>query len=204
MFMNPCSIEEETHERCDCIAVWKLGQSFLYDAYIARSAHGTEDFDSQLFTLDDVDQAFALHRFVRLKYSQQYQLPGQKGAGIVVTPVRRLLWLTLNLWFQLFAASRRRFDRPELTRKCAQYEAGHMLGGAVWKITTATEELIYAVDYHVGNERILTGTVLDEISESRPTLLITDAVNAQYLQSVKRSARSVRRCTAAACGRAHS
>eukprot|EP00047_Mylnosiga_fluctuans_P022572 m.122175 g.122175 ORF g.122175 m.122175 type:complete len:722 (+) comp9310_c0_seq1:211-2376(+) len=56
------------------------------------------------------------------------------------------------------------------------YPAGHMLGGAIWKITKEPEELVYAVDYNHRRERHLLGAPLDTML--RPTLLITNAIHA--------------------------
>lgn len=59
--------------------------------------------------------------------------------------------------------------------------AGHMIGGTIWKIVKDNEEdIIYAVDYNHKKDRHLNGCVLDTIS--RPSLLITDAYNAQNHQ----------------------
>jgi len=51
--------------------------------------------------------------------------------------------------------------------------AGHMIGGALWKITKDSEEIVYAVDYNHAQERLLDGTVLSDLP--RPSVLITDA-----------------------------
>jgi cleavage and polyadenylation specificity factor subunit 2 len=48
-----------------------------------------------------------------------------------------------------------------------------MIGGAVWKITKDSEEVVYAVDYNHAQERLLDGTVLVDLP--RPSILITDA-----------------------------
>jgi len=57
------------------------------------------------------------------------------------------------------------------------YNAGHMVGGTIWKIVKDNEEdIVYAVDYNHKKERHLNGCVLDTIT--RPSLLITDAYNA--------------------------
>lgn len=54
--------------------------------------------------------------------------------------------------------------------------AGHMIGGTIWKIVKDNEEdIIYAVDYNHKKERHLNGCVLDTIT--RPSLLITDSYN---------------------------
>ncbi|TKR72525.1 hypothetical protein L596_019958 [Steinernema carpocapsae] len=61
------------------------------------------------------------------------------------------------------------------------YPAGHMMGGAIWKITKmGDEEIVYAVDFNHKKERHLNGCTFDGIG--RPNLLITDAFNAQYQQ----------------------
>lgn len=55
------------------------------------------------------------------------------------------------------------------------YTAGHMIGGAVWKISKDTEQIVYAVDYNHCIERHLSPSQL--LTFERPTLLITDAYN---------------------------
>lgn len=62
--------------------------------------------------------------------------------------------------------------------------AGHMVGGTIWKIVKDEEEIVYALDYNHKKERHLNGCVLE--SMSRPSLLITDALNAQYVQAKRR------------------
>ncbi|XP_071832554.1 cleavage and polyadenylation specificity factor subunit 2-like isoform X1 [Apostichopus japonicus] len=62
--------------------------------------------------------------------------------------------------------------------------AGHMVGGTIWKIVKDEEEIVYAIDYNHKKERHLNGCVLESIS--RPSLLITDAINAQYVQAKRR------------------
>ncbi|CAI9092242.1 OLC1v1027434C1 [Oldenlandia corymbosa var. corymbosa] len=66
----------------------------------------------------------------------------------------------------------------------APYVAGHLLGGAVWKITKDGEDVIYAVDFNHRKERHLNGTVLE--SFVRPAVLITDAYNALSHQPSRR------------------
>lgn len=64
--------------------------------------------------------------------------------------------------------------------------AGHMIGGTVWKIVKVGEEdIIYAVDFNHKKERHLSGCELDRLQ--RPSLLITDAYNAQYQQARRRA-----------------
>ncbi|OQR70465.1 putative cleavage and polyadenylation specificity factor subunit 2 isoform 2 [Tropilaelaps mercedesae] len=64
--------------------------------------------------------------------------------------------------------------------------AGHMLGGTVWRITKDGEEdIVYAVDYNHKRERHLNRCALDSIQ--RPSLLITDAFNANYNQPRRRT-----------------
>ncbi|EDV21733.1 uncharacterized protein TRIADDRAFT_30006 [Trichoplax adhaerens] len=65
------------------------------------------------------------------------------------------------------------------------YAAGHMVGGTIWKIIKDGEEdIIYAVDYNHKKERHLNGSVLETLTH--PSLLITDAYNAQYNQAKRR------------------
>ncbi|KAL5463818.1 hypothetical protein EMCRGX_G032755 [Ephydatia muelleri] len=61
------------------VPTYKMGQMFMYDLY--QSRHNSEDFE--LFTLDDIDQAFDL--IIQVKYSQTVQLKG-KGHGLTITP----------------------------------------------------------------------------------------------------------------------
>ncbi|XP_074663107.1 cleavage and polyadenylation specificity factor subunit 2-like [Tubulanus polymorphus] len=64
--------------------------------------------------------------------------------------------------------------------------AGHMIGGTIWKIVKdGEEEIIYAVDYNHKKERHLNGCDLESIS--RPSLLITDALNITYQQARRRN-----------------
>uniref|UniRef100_M4C192 Cleavage and polyadenylation specificity factor subunit 2 n=1 Tax=Hyaloperonospora arabidopsidis (strain Emoy2) TaxID=559515 RepID=M4C192_HYAAE len=53
--------------------------------------------------------------------------------------------------------------------------AGHLIGGALWRIVKETDDIIYAVDYNHRSEHVLQKTILD--SFTRPTLLITDSMN---------------------------
>ncbi len=63
--------------------------------------------------------------------------------------------------------------------------AGHMIGGAMWRIVKEGEEdIVYAVDYNHKRERHLNGADVEKIS--RPSLLITDALNATYTQVRRR------------------
>lgn len=59
----------------------------------------------------------------------------------------------------------------------AAYNAGRTLGGTIWKITKEMDEIVYAVDYNDKRERHLNATVLESLG--RPSILITDAYNAQ-------------------------
>jgi len=52
--------------------------------------------------------------------------------------------------------------------------AGHMIGGTIWKIVKVGEEdIVYATDFNHKKERHLSGCELDRLQ--RPSLLITDA-----------------------------
>eukprot|EP00658_Telonema_sp_P-2_P059075 TRINITY_DN4776_c0_g1_i1.p1 TRINITY_DN4776_c0_g1~~TRINITY_DN4776_c0_g1_i1.p1 ORF type:complete len:493 (+),score=108.85 TRINITY_DN4776_c0_g1_i1:105-1583(+) len=54
-------------------------------------------------------------------------------------------------------------------------EAGHSVGGTIWKICKEAEEIVYAVDFNHKSERHLNGAKLQLIKQ--PTHLITDAYN---------------------------
>ena len=59
--------------------------------------------------------------------------------------------------------------------------SGHTIGGTIWKIIKDGEEdIIYAVDYNHKKERHLNGCNVE--SFLRPSLLITDCLNANYKQ----------------------
>jgi cleavage and polyadenylation specificity factor subunit 2 len=61
-----------------------------------------------------------------------------------------------------------------------------MIGGAMWKIVKdGEEEIIYATDFNHKKERHLNGCDLEKIQ--RPTVLITDAFNANYQQARRRT-----------------
>jgi len=64
--------------------------------------------------------------------------------------------------------------------------AGHMIGGAMWKIVKEGEEdIVYAVDVNHKKERHLNGADVEKIS--RPSLFITDAYNASYQMARRRT-----------------
>lgn len=68
--------------------------------------------------------------------------------------------------------------------KIEPQQAGHMIGGTIWKITKDSEEIIYAVDYNHGKERHLDRGLLDTLT--RPSLLITDAKDPNYKRASRK------------------
>ncbi|KAF2069615.1 hypothetical protein CYY_009063 [Polysphondylium violaceum] len=68
------------------------------------------------------------------------------------------------------------------------YLAGHMIGGAIWKITKETDTIIYAVDYNHRKEGHLDGLQLTS-DLLKPSLLITDSRNALKSTSFKKTDR---------------
>jgi cleavage and polyadenylation specificity factor subunit 2 len=64
------------------------------------------------------------------------------------------------------------------------HTAGHTLGGTIWRIKSETDDIVYAVDYNHKKERHLNPTVLESLN--RPTLLITDSLNALNTQLPRR------------------
>ncbi|KAI4467288.1 cleavage and polyadenylation specificity factor subunit 2 [Holotrichia oblita] len=144
------------------IPVYKMGQMFMYDLY--QSHYNMEDFD--LFTLDDVDAAF--DKIIQLKYNQSISMKGI----IIDLSVR-----SFNLSFVLGKGY-------GLT--ITPLPAGHMIGGTIWKIMKVGEEdIIYANDFNHKKERHLNGCELEKLQ--RPSLLITDAFNANYQQARRRT-----------------
>ncbi|OAQ24855.1 hypothetical protein K457DRAFT_129441 [Linnemannia elongata AG-77] len=87
-----------------------------------------------------------------------------------------------------------RYQQPtELVGKCkgitiTASSAGHTVGGTIWKISKDTESILYAVDYNHRKDKHLDGTILLQTDGSapqefqRPSLMITDAFNAQQTQ----------------------
>lgn len=76
----------------------------------------------------------------------------------------------------------------QLSGKCqgitiTAHNAGHTLGGALWKIVRGSDQIVYAVDWNHARDQHLNGTALFNAGQvpenlSRPSLLITDANNA--------------------------
>ena len=64
------------------------------------------------------------------------------------------------------------------------FAAGRMVGGSIWRVAKDNEDVLYAVDYNHKKERHLNGTVLETLT--RPTLMITDALNARYTQAKRK------------------
>ena len=61
------------------------------------------------------------------------------------------------------------------------YPAGHLIGGALWKISKETDEIVYAVDYNHKKEMHLDSSGLASQTPAigkSPSLLITDCKNA--------------------------
>lgn len=65
-------------------------------------------------------------------------------------------------------------------------QAGHLIGGAIWRITKmGEEEIVYAVDFNHRKERHLNGCTFDGVG--RPQLLITDAFSALHNQQKRKT-----------------
>jgi cleavage and polyadenylation specificity factor subunit 2 len=60
------------------------------------------------------------------------------------------------------------------------HNAGHTLGGTIWKIFKDNEEILYAVRFNHKKERLLNPFVPDLLGKS--TIMITDTYNAQSEQ----------------------
>eukprot|EP00698_Gefionella_okellyi_P013818 TRINITY_DN380_c0_g1_i1.p1 TRINITY_DN380_c0_g1~~TRINITY_DN380_c0_g1_i1.p1 ORF type:complete len:726 (-),score=196.88 TRINITY_DN380_c0_g1_i1:506-2683(-) len=74
------------------------------------------------------------------------------------------------------------------------YAAGHMIGGAVWKITKNAEDTLYAVDYNHMKDRHLPSFASTNSVLTRPHLLITDAYPVERIE--KLADRDTRLCQA--------
>jgi cleavage and polyadenylation specificity factor subunit 2 len=128
-------------------------------------------FSAVKFCADDVDACF--EQTIQLKFSQRYTVRAS-GVLIEITP----------------------------------YNAGHSIGcamicrgvcvcfnqyplndsGAIWMIKRESDEIVYAVDYNHKSERHLNPSLLETIS--KPTLLITDALNTFYNESARKQRES--------------
>ncbi|VDO12737.1 unnamed protein product [Rodentolepis nana] len=69
--------------------------------------------------------------------------------------------------------------------------SGHMLGGTIWKIVKDETDIIYAVDFNNEKSRHLNGAALDACI--RPRLLIIDASNALYTNTMRKDRNSLLR-----------
>ncbi|KAF9958865.1 cleavage and polyadenylation specificity factor subunit 2 [Mortierella alpina] len=97
------------------------------------------------------------------------------------------------------AITRLRYQQPtELGGKCkgitiTASSAGHTVGGTVWKISKDTESILYAVDYNHRRDKHLDASVLLQSDGNapqefqRPSLMITDAFNAEQIQPSRMS-----------------
>ncbi|KAJ3260641.1 cleavage and polyadenylation specificity factor subunit 2 [Boothiomyces macroporosus] len=94
---------------------------------------------------------------------------------------------------------RLRYSQPhQLSGNCSgivitAFNAGHTVGGTVWKIQKDSEHIVYAVDYNHSKEGHLNGSDLMTADALRkPSLMITDSINALVTQPVKRKERDAR------------
>lgn len=94
---------------------------------------------------------------------------------------------------------RLRYSQPhQLSGNCSgivitAFNAGHTVGGTVWKIQKDSEHIVYAVDYNHSKEGHLNGSDLMTADALRkPSLMITDSINSLVTQPVKRKERDAR------------
>ncbi|KAI8462590.1 MAG: beta-lactamase-like protein [Monoraphidium minutum] len=122
------------------------------------SAQATCEFGS--YDLDDADRAFAA--VTKLKFTQPATIPGPCAAAL---------------------AARLGCGGVVVT----PYAAGHLVGGCVWRVEVAGEEVVYAPDTNHRKERHLAGCDLEAVA-SRPALLVVGAASAAT-QPVERARR---------------
>lgn len=162
------------------IPVFTMGQMFLYDVHQAKVA--VEEFKT--FTLDDVDDTFK-EQFVQVKYSQHVRLTGTSSfkKQLSYSFFNFSIFHHTNYFYVSFFISFH-FSKQTQSGKgkgiiVTPYAAGRTLGGAIWRITKETEDIVYAVDYNHKKERHLNATVLERADfQTKPTLFITDATQA--------------------------
>jgi len=124
-------LEARTLLKCPVYAtlpVQRMGELTMYDAH---QQWLFSDSDS-LFTLDDIDAAFA--KIVNVKYSEDVTIEKRRTGD---EDAARLLVVT-------------------------PHPSGHSLGGTVWRITVDnTDTLLYAVSYHHSREKHVDSGVLE-------------------------------------------
>lgn len=147
------------------LPVWRMGQMFMYDAFISQDSNAP----FSLFDLDDVDATFDYHpeeskhpRFTLLKYQQGVTLEGlPNGDQVTITPHR----------------------------------AGHMIGGTIWQIAKATASIVYAVHINHRKDRHLSPTTLANFSRPSHLLLsATNALAQASAGGEDQLMKTVRRC----------
>ena len=150
------------------LPVHKFGQLVLYDYCSNKDMEGTNDNNSNnidnntfpTFDYDDIDNSFFNPTVV--KFSQSIQLHNTKGNN----------------------STSKKGDREMLTL-CA-YPSGRTIGGSIWRIKHGSTEIVYAIDYNMKNEVVLTGASLDPLP-SIPSLLIMDAGSSVQYTNLKAS-----------------
>ncbi|ORY97347.1 beta-lactamase-like protein [Syncephalastrum racemosum] len=118
--------------------------------------HQSKTNEMEFTTFSLDDVDQAFEKVTALRFSQPFALPG-KCQGITITA----------------------------------YAAAHTIGGTIWKIKQDTDEIVYAVDFNHRKEAHLDGTSLlsgaDVLeSLSRPSLMITDAFNAEAVHPARK------------------
>lgn len=147
------------------LPVHKMGMMFMYDQFLSRRNQS----EFTLFSLDDVDKAFGA--FVPVRYTQHSNLDFTDRLGFEGESPNN----PNNHGSEPSSPGNPKQSGSAIT--VTAYAAGHTLGGAVWKIHKDVQDIVYAVDFNHRREKHLNGTALDSIN--RPSLLITDAFNAQ-------------------------
>eukprot|EP00656_Telonema_subtile_P002420 TRINITY_DN1106_c0_g1_i2.p1 TRINITY_DN1106_c0_g1~~TRINITY_DN1106_c0_g1_i2.p1 ORF type:complete len:292 (-),score=53.36 TRINITY_DN1106_c0_g1_i2:61-936(-) len=162
------------------IPVCKLGQMFMYDAYqsyqlkweqqlrLEVAERGLDPYSNRAelegqLRLHGVDKSFDTFDL------DDVDLAFADGAGSCMRTLR---------YSQLVALSGKGSGIS-----ITPIEAGHSVGGTIWKICKETEEIVYAVDFNHKTERHLNGAKLELIK--RPTHFITNAYTADDASTSK-------------------
>ena len=126
-----------------------MHQLVMYDAFFSKSKR--QDFG--VFSLDDIDGAFAANRWVLLNYSQQYTLPPLPGASASTADVALLPpVLTARVRNGHAAVAGYGTGKPGGIT-ITPFPAGHLIGGAVWVISRETDVVVYAVQFNHSKEK---------------------------------------------------
>eukprot|EP00949_MAST-11_sp_MAST-11-sp1_P001800 g1800.t1 len=192
-----------------------MGEMFLYDALASRGWTQSNSFlDSLAIAEEEEEEAEAarmaasgssgggesspvLKRTKKRKRAPSRSPTKKSGTSAVQVPRRQRPPLTLDdvdACFKNFKTlnfqESLELRSPGGVITATPFLAGHMLGGAVWRISKETDSIVYAVDVNHQKDRHLDRTALGTLQN--PTALITDCVVPMQSPIPSRTAREQR------------